>query len=364
MRISVTKEQLSAALRKVMSAVSSRPVIPVLNNVLVEAKEEKLILTASDLDITIRCHIPALIEQPGIITIPGKMFSQIVASLPSGDVSLVSDESLHTTISCGKSYYKLAGMEWSDFPLDNEFEETWNFSISAFAFRKSLSKVSYSRSVEESRKVLNGILLSVRNGNLTFAATDGRRLALIEQALENGENLPDGDVILPPKAVNELERIFDRDEKLVVRISESRVSFESGNVFVTSKVVEGTYPNFRQVIPASFSRQAVMPREVFATVLARVAIVVHGTSNAVALALKPAEMIVSASSPENGESHEPVDISYDGTPVAISFNPDFLAAPLKNLECEHLTIQFNDEFSPIAISGDAGFFYVIMPMRH
>ena len=364
MKITVSRDQLALALRKVQSAVNNRHVMPVFTNILVSAKDDKLVLTGSDLDLTIQCQISAVIERPGIVTLPAKVFSQLVGTLSGGEVTLSSEDNLQTTISSDSSNTKLMGMDWSSFRPDMEFDETWSFSIGSSVFKKALSKVSYSRSSEESRKVLNGILISIRSGVLTFAATDGRRLALLENKLENGDTLPDGDMILPPKVVAELERIIDRDENMAVRISENLVSFQTSDMLVVSKIVEGTYPNFRTVIPSSFSKQAVMKREEFGTKLARATIVLQNTSNAVSLAIKPAELQISAVCPESGTSTDSVAVSYDGAPITISFNPDFLIAPLRHLECDYITLRFNDDFSPVAISGDEGFLYIIMPMRH
>lgn len=364
MKITVSRDQLVSALRKVQSAVNARHVMPVFTNILVSAKDDKLVLTGSDLDLTIQCQIPAVVERPGIVTLPSKLFSQTVATLVGTEVTLSSEDNLQTTISSASFNAKLMGMDWSSFRPDTEFDETWSFSIGSFLFKRALSKVSYSRSSEESRKVLNGILVSIRSGILTFAATDGRRLALIENKLESGDTLPDGDMILPPKLVSELEKIIDRDETMFVKISENLVSFQVSDMLVVSKIVEGTYPNFRTVIPASFSKQAVLQREEFASTLSRVTVVLQNTSNAVNLTIKPAEMIVSAVSPESGNSADRLAVSYEGEQISISFNPEFLIAPLRHLDSDHITIRFNDDFSPVAISGDEGFLYIIMPMRH
>jgi len=222
--------------------------------------------------------------------------------------------------------------------------------------------VSYAASPDESRRVLNGVLLSLRAGMLTTAATDGRRLALVEKALT--ESMPgEGDVILPPKAVGEILKLESGDQPLTVQLTERQVSFRAGNTLVSSKLVEGNYPNYRQVIPSTFTHSLVIPRQEFQTVLNRVSMVVSETSASVKIRLEKAAMNVSATSTEFGESSESVEVSYDGRTIQIAFNPAFLLEPLKHLESDQVIMQFNDEYSPISLTGDEGFIYIIMPMR-
>ena len=178
-----------------------------------------------------------------------------------------------------------------------------------------------------------------------------------------GEGIPDGDVILPAKVVAELARMLEGEGDVTVRLSDARAAFEFGSTLLVSKLVEGTYPNYRQVVPAAFAHSVAIPRVPFAEALNRVAMVVSETSAAIKMTLKPAEMVVSAMSPEVGEAKEPIEVSYEGDPLAIAFNPLFFTEPIKHLECDQLIMQFNDEYSPVALSGDEGFLYVVMPMR-
>ena len=361
MNITISKDLLNLGLRRVLPVVSNRTTMPVLSNILLEVEGESLILTATDLEVSVRCTLPALVQETGATTVPAKKFGQIVASLIGGDVSLSTDENQSTAISCGRSFFRIVGLDPAEYPRDSEFTEEWVIELPADTLRKALTKVSFACSVEEGQHVLNGTLMSIRSGIMTVAATDGRRLALIECPLD-GE-VPDGDVILPAKVVAELEKILEGDQKVRVRFSDARVAFETADTTITSKLVEGTYPNYRRVVPEGFSRSVAIPRSEFADVVARVSMVVSEDSAAVKMSLNDTEMIVSAFSNEFGEAKEPLDVSYEGEPVEISFNPDFFADPLRRLECDQLIMQFNDEFSPVALSGDEGFLYVIMPMR-
>ncbi len=362
MKATISREDLLGGLRRILSVVTTRTTLPVLSNVLLEAEGNCLALTTTDLEVTIRTEVPAVIDEPGGTTLPARKFGQIVGALTDNDIVLETNEKEQTTISCGKSFFRILGLDPNEFPSDSEFAEEWAFTINADEFRKSLSKVSYSSSTDEARHVLNGILMSLRDGILTIAATDGRRLALVEKTLTE-ESYPDGDVILPPKLVAELEKNLTGDQPVNVRLSESRVAFSTPGTLIISKLIEGNYPNYRQVIPADFNHSVTFPREVFANVLNRVSMVVTEGSSAVKLQLEKAIMEISASSNELGEAREPIEVSYDGDPLAISFNPIFFSDPLRHLECDQIIMQFNDEYSPVSISGDEGFLYVVMPMR-
>ena len=362
MKTTISKDNLLAGVRRVLSVVSTRTTLPVLNNVLVECAEDKLTLATTDLEVCITTDVPATVSEPGSTTLPAKKFGQIAGALPDGEIQLETDEKQLTAISCDKSFFRIVGLDPKEFPRDAAFSEEWSFTMTSDQLKKSLAKVSYSGSTDETRHVLNGILLSLRGGILTIAATDGRRLALVERPLD-GDSYPDGDVILPAKVVGELQRIMEAEGEVTVGMSEARVAFTLPGTLITSKLVEGTYPNYRQVIPASFSRSVTIPREAFAAVLNRVAMVVSESSASVKLRLENAAMTVSAASSEFGEAKEPLEVSYEGEPIEIAFNPVFFSDPLRHLECDQLLLQFNDEYSPVSISGDEGFLYVVMPMR-
>jgi DNA polymerase-3 subunit beta len=198
---------------------------------------------------------------------------------------------------------------------------------------------------------------------LTAVATDGRRLALVERPLADDE-VPEGDAILPGKVVSELEKLVPDDGAITIQLTDARASFRFGDTVLTSKLVDGNYPNYRQVIPTVFSNAATIPRATFAEVLNRVSMVLSDTSSSLTLKLAEATATVCAVSSDVGEASEPFEVSYDGEPVEISFNPQFLMEPLRFLESDQVTLHFNDRFSPMTLSADEGFVYVIMPMRH
>ena len=366
MKFTIAKENLVTAIKKVVNAVSSKITLPALSNILVEAEDNTMTLTASDLELSIQASVPVLVFEGGATTLPAKKFMQIASGLPNGDVTIETTDDEQTSLSCQKSYFKIHGLAAENFQKPEEVQEEWTLKLPVQDLVKNLMKVSYAKSMEEDgRRYLNGVLLSLRNGVLTIAATDGRRLALVEKPLEttDTESVADGDIILPAKASVELTRSLDMVGDVTIHVSQSSISFATADTVLTSKLIEATYPNYRQVIPKDFSRQVLIPRAAFAEALGRVSMVVSDSSASVRLALTENTLTVSANSNEVGESSEPLEIEYTDEPFDISFNPQFVSEPLKYLDCEQLIMQFSDDLSPVALTGDEGFLYIIMPMR-
>ncbi len=367
MKFVVTTENLANGLKRVMPAINGKPSNPVLANILFVVDGECVTIAGSDFDVRIETKVPAIVMQQGAITLPAKKLQQIVGVLPSGDVEISTEDEESQTVSlvCRKAHYKVHGLAAADYPSAEEFKADWGFAMPIRELLSSFSKVSYARSTDEGRKELNGVLLSLRGGLMTVAATDGRRLALVEKPFQQEmENTVEGDVILSFKSVSELLKCLGQDEEVKVGLNQSMASFESTNTRIFTRLREGRYPNFRSVIPTSFTQKVAISRLGFIDVLTRVATIVAGSENpTMVFDIGASEMLISASSHEFGEAQEAMEISLEGNPVQICFNPDFLIEPLKFLECDQLVIKLNDVFNPVAIEGDEGFIYVLMPIK-
>ncbi|MCH2205796.1 MAG: DNA polymerase III subunit beta [Lentisphaerales bacterium] len=362
MKITIDQSALASGLAHVQSAVSNRPTIPVLSNLLLQAENGQLTITATDLDLSISTSLECSVEAEGSTTLPAKKLIQIIRQLNDAPVTIDTDENHVSSISCHNSFFKLLGINDSEFPTEDGLEEARTFTLPNIQLRKMLEKISYSVSTDETRHVLNGILLSIREGTLTAVATDGRRLALIETVLDSSE-VVDGDTILPSKAVSELQKLLSDAGEVKISLGDTRALFETNNTVMRTKLVEGTYPNYRQVIPGGFSQMIEIPREELSKALSRVSLILTESGSSVKLEMESDKVILSASSNAD-ESSEPIPVTYLGDNLAISFNPNFLHEPLKKLDCNNITIKFNDKISPIGIFGDEGFLYVIMPMRN
>ena len=364
MKVKVTTNSLDNNLRKILTVVGPRSTLPILNNIFLSAYDGILKMTTTDLEVSINVSVEVTVEREGETTIPGKTFASIVSTLSGGDVELETDSNMTTSISCGQAFFKIMGLDPSEFPKQTDLDGGQQLVFDRQEFAKTLRKVSYAVSTDPSRMVINGILLSVKENSVTTVATDGRRLTLVEKIVDSSDGFEACDVILPTKVVNELQKLLVNEGNLTIKVTESHATFIIDNTILTSKLIEGTYPNYMQVIPASFANSIKLPREEFANVLNRVSIVADSSGSSVKFALEEGVCTLSAASSEIGEAKEPFQLAYEGEPVTISFNPAYLKDPLKNLECDEITLRFNDEFKPVVVLGDEGFLYVIMPMRN
>jgi len=362
MKFNIKKSDFIDGLQKVSSVIGSRSTLPILSNVMIEANSNSLVLTTTDLEIRITTKIEANVGTDGKTTLPAKTLLSIIRGLPADTVDMEADGNHHMSIKSGSSSYKLLGLAADDFPLPIQFSPVRSLSFKKSDLSRMLERISYAASSDDSRKTLNGLLFSVKENAFTVVATDGKRLALVEKVAENfsGE---DGQAILPSKSAIEIQRIFSgSDEDVSIEFGENQASFSSGGTILTSKLVEGNYPNYRQVIPTSFSRKVELPSDEFSSAMQRISLVVSESSAYVQITFKDGKVEMKAASTEIGEGLESVNIDYSGPEISVSFNPGFVLAPFKHLDADKVTMQLNDGYNPVAISCGDGFLYVIMPM--
>ena len=373
MKFRISKEAFLDGLQKVQHVVSTRTTLPILSNVLLVARAGRLHLTTTDLDVGITGAVDAMVEKEGATTLPAKRLVNIVRELPASEIAVSVDNKNVATIECGPSYFKIIGLSQDEFPPLADFADAKIFEIEQRALRDGLRKTSYAISTDETRYVLNGIFASFRDGKLTLVATDGRRLAMVDTELEFPES-NESDVIIPTKAIQELQRLAGDEGMVVVRLSDSQVSFTVGDTLLVSKLIEGNYPNYRQVIPSDPEERVKISREALFETVRRVSLLSSEKSNSVKLVFRENQLEVTANSPDVGEARETLDIPYRGKAMQIAFNPDFLMAPLRNLDGDSVLLDLIDEMSPGVIrvpstAADAGpsdagsFLYVLMPMR-
>ena len=363
MKITVKKDNLQKALQKVSGIINTRTTLPVLSNVLFEACENKLKLTTTDLEMRISTVIDAEVEVNGSTTIPAKKMSSIVSKFNNDEVNISTDEKHHSTIICGTSNIKLLGLSGEDFPPVVDFDSVKNITFKQSVFAKIIEQIAYAVSLDDSRKVLHGILFSISENTFTAVATDGKRLALVEKVAENfsGE---EGDTIVPLKTATEVKRILEKDGEVNISIGEKMAQFSTDDVCLTTKLIEGNYPNYRQVIPQNFSREIEIPRNDFIAKLELVAITLSDSSSFIKVVFNDNKLVLEGSSSSVGEGRDYLDINYTDELTEISFNPVFLADPFRHSTADNVIVRMNDGVSPVAIEGGEGFLYVIMPLRN
>jgi DNA polymerase-3 subunit beta len=362
MKFSVSKEKLLAGLQTVQNVVSTRTTLPILSNVLLQAADDQLRLTTTDLDVGVSGAVSAQIEKPGATTLPARRLANIVRELPAAEIIVEVDSKNVASIRCGQSFFKILGLPEEEFPPLPKQTNARTFTIGQQLLRDALRKTSYAISTDETRYVLNGILFSFKENKLTLVATDGRRLALVDLELEFPRS-QEVDIIVPTKAVTELGRLLGDEGEVRLSVEENQVAFQIGDTLLASKLIEGNYPNYRQVIPAEAKERVTLEREMFLNAVHRVALLSSEKSNSVKLVFTKNNIEIAANTPDVGEARESLAVAYKGREFSIAFNPEFLQAPLRVLTNDEVFLDMIDEMSPGVIKIQSPFLYVLMPMR-
>lgn len=367
MNLTISKEQIINGLQAVQNVVSTRTTLPILSNVLLKAEADKLELTATDLDVTIACAVEAKVKKPGASTVPVKKLFGIVRELTNLDIDLEVDEKNICTVRSGASFYKINGLSADEFPPLPKFKEDKKVALPQETVKGMMRKTSFAISTDESRYVLNGIFISLKDHKMTMVATDGRRLALADEEMDVAE-ASQGEFIVPAKTVNELNRLFQDKGEVELRFAENQASFtlkdeKGSSVLIVTKLIEGSYPNYRQVIPAETKERVALSREEFLHALRRAEIMTSEKSNSVKLSFGKNKLEITANSPEVGEAKESLAINYKGPEMAIAFNPKYVIDPLNALTNDEVFLELIDELSPGVLKINGSFLYVVMPMR-
>ncbi|MCC7519199.1 MAG: DNA polymerase III subunit beta [Verrucomicrobiae bacterium] len=362
MKLRFTKENFVDGLQQVLNVVSTRSTLPILSNVLIRAEKGGVSMTTTDLDLGVRCRIQAEVVREGATTLPARRLFAIIREMAATDIELEVDEKNVAAIQGGPSHFKVLGLPESEFPPFPKVEESRAVAVEQKALRDLLRRTAYAMSADESRFVLNGILMSFKDDKLIVVATDGRRLAMAEQEVELSKDCKQ-DLIIPNKTVLEVARLLKDKGQAKVRFSESQVLFEIEGAELASKLVEGIYPNYRQVIPPDAKVVIPLEREALLQAVHRAALLTTEKNQAVRLAFTRNKLTITANSPDLGESRESLAVNYNGPEIAIGFNPAFLMDPLRNLENDEVRFELTDEYSPGVMKIKEPFLYVIMPLR-
>ena len=367
MKLTIAKDQLLTGLQAVQNVVGSRTTLPILSNVLLSASDGKLELTATDLDVTISSAAVATVTEPGRATLPVKKLFGIARELPASEIEIEIDDKAVCSLRAGASFYKINGLPADEFPPLPTFKQARAVTVPQEKLRVMLKKTSFAVSTDETRYVLNGIFFSLKDHKVTLVATDGRRLAMTDEEADVPVE-SQADFIVPTKAINELNRLLAGTGTVEMKFSENQVAFttkaDNGQgVLIISKLVDGNYPNYRQVIPGECQERVALPREEFLGALRRAELMTSDKSNSVKLTLSRNQLAITANTPEVGEAREAIPLNYKGKEMAIAFNPGYLMDPLKALDTEEVFFELIDELSPGVIKTNTPFLYVIMPMR-
>jgi DNA polymerase-3 subunit beta len=362
MKFGIERDVLVKGIQTVQNAINTKSTLPILSNILIEAEEESITLIATDLDIGIISKIPVKPNITGSITIPAKKFSDIIKELPAADISISVKKNNAVNIECQNSSFKIMGLPKDEFPQMPEFKDRESITLPQKKLKELLNMTSFAVSHDETRYVLNGILFIIRPTHLRFVATDGRRLALIESKMQ----LPkthERKTIVPTKAVDELARILGDEGDVRVAFSENQVSFDMGTKRVISRLIEGEFPNYEQVIPKEVKEKIVVKRQDLLSALRRAALFTNQDSMAVKLEIAKDRLILSKSTPYIGEAREELPAEYKGKDLSVGFNPAYLIDALKNMDLETVGLEIPDPEKPGVIRIGDEYVYVVLPMQ-
>ena len=371
MKFSIERSELLKAVGQAQSVVERRNTIPILANVLIEAEGDLVSFRATDLDIEVVDQAPAKVERSGATTVNAVTLHEIVRKLPDGALVTLTDDGAagRLTVEAGRSNFSLATLPREDFPVMASSEYEANFAASAPTLRRLFDKSKFAISTEETRYYLNGVYMHVADSNgaqvLRCVATDGHRLARIDADLPDGaENLPG--VIVPRKTVGELRKLLDDDEaEIAVSVSETKVRFAAPGITLTSKVIDGTFPDYTRVIPGGNTRRLEVDAAEFAQAVDRVATVSSERSRAVKLSLDEDRLVLSVNAPDSGAAEEELAVAYADDALEIGFNAKYLLEIASQVDRENAVFMFNSSGDPTLMreGNDETAVYVVMPMR-
>ena len=362
MKFSIVRSKFLDGLQKIQNVVSAKGALQILQNALIHAEGNQLCMTTTDLDISERCFVECEIEQAGSTTLPIRRLASIIRELDEGKILIEVNDDDVATVQCGSSFFKIIGMSVRGFPPVPATEGKFCYRIDQGVFREMLRKTCYAVSQDETRRVLNGVLLAFKDNKLTMVATDGRRLALVEHEIEFPPEAEE-EMILPTKAVSELMRILANEGDLKIYAQKNQAVFELGTTMLSSKLIDGVYPNYRQVIPGACDERVVIEREQLLSALRRVSVVTTDKSNATRLTFSANQLTISINTPDVGEGRDTVPVKYAGKEVSIIFNPEYVMDPLKNIDDDEVYLELNDGHSPALLKCNVPFLYVLMPLR-
>ena len=363
MKLTATREELLAPLQSVIGVVERRQTMPVLANVLLSARDKRLGMTGTDLEVELAATSAVQVEAAGDVTLPGRKFLDILRALPAGVEVILTTEGEKATVRAGRSRFTLATLPASEFPVLEEIHAQQTLTLGQGEFHRLIDKTHFSMAQQDVRYYLNGLLLETQERTLRAVATDGHRLALCEMTLR--EAARGGQVIVPRKAILELQRILGMDGDIELAIGTNHVRAQIGDIRFTSKLIDGRFPEYGRVIPDSPRNVAQADRELLRQALQRTAILSNEKYRGIRVGIKSNVLTLQTHNPEHEEAEDQIEIDYTGEEIEIGFNVNYLLDALSAIETDRVELGFTDANSSCLIRapGLGGARYVVMPMR-
>ncbi len=363
MKAVVSKAELLTIINKIQSIISNKPAIPILSNVLIEACDGMLILSATDLTTSMKCFCEAKVVEEGGIALPARKFFQLVRELTAPQIKISKDGQSIAEIVSGSSVFKINGMHKSEFPTIPEFSGNAQILISPSSLKEMLSSTSFAAARDDSRYFLNGIFLQIVNKRATFIATDGKRIAKIYSDIDLDPSFQ-GSYLLPLKAVEEMIKMLDESpSRCSLSLMSDKVFLENNNLVLTTKLLSGQYPDVERVIPESFNASISLHREELISLLKQTALFTPDNSGSVKFTFQNGLLDLSANNKEVGECRVNMPVDFHSEKIEIAFNPLYFLDILRHSKDEIVKLSIYNAHNPGIITDSSNALYVIMPMK-
>lgn len=367
MKFTITREQLSEGVNAVNAAVPAKTTLPVLANILLEATKDGLRLSGTDLDISVGTTVPASVDQEGAITLPARKLAELVRELPSAGIRFTTQGEQRVTIECGRSKFKLLGLPREEFPAFPQVAFGSHGKTTARDLQKLVAHVAFAASTEESRPILNGVLWQLTADRMRMVATNGHRLAKMEIPIEGAVGEP-AELIVPPKALEQIRKLFAPDDEIEIGRSENHLGFRSASTVVYTRLIEGPYPNYEQVIPRENDKAATAERVALIAAIRRMSIVASDQTHRIRMSFGDGSCKLSVTTPDLGEAQEEITVTYEGEPIDIGFNANYLLEVLKFLPTDEVRLTFKAPeraatVEPVGWDDPASYLTLVMPLR-
>lgn len=364
MKVIISKIDLTALIGKIQNIIPVKPAMPILVNIALEAVNDQLIVTATDLSVSIRVHCEAKVSQEGSITLPAKRFFQLIRELTAPQVEIHAQSSEIAHINAGTSHFKIHGIAKDEFPELPDMSKGSIMQMNTQTLKDMLSKTVFAAARDDSRQELNGVLLQTTNSMATFIGTDGKKLAKSFTSLPSDLTEIEGSYILPVKSVEEIIRLLDpKEEKVSLSLLKDKISIEVGNALLISKLISGQYPDISRIIPEKRKHPIQLHREELTSLLRQVSLFTSDNSSSVRFTFTSGELHLSATSGDIGEGKVHMPANYEGEKIEIAFNPNYFLDILRHIKDETVDFNVRDSYNPGMITDTSNALFVLMPMR-
>ena len=364
MNFTITRQNLHSGLAAVSASIPSKTTLPVLSNILFEAKEDGVWMSGTDLDVAVRVKVPADVKEAGSLTAPGKKLVEITRELPDQPVE-VATRNEQIELKCGRSHFKLNGLPAEEFPTLPEVDFSEGWTVTGKDVNGLIHRTAFAVSTEESRPILNGVLWELRDGSMRMVATNGHRLARMGVPAES-KGAPSADFIVPPGALQQVQRLFKDDDSLEVARSGNHLGFRAGSTEVYTRLIEGTYPNYDQVIPRDNDKMATIDKKALESAVRRMAVVASDQTHRIRMKFEPGRVHLNVMTPDLGEGHDEIEVGYDGEELEIGFNANYLLEVLRYMPTDEVQVAFKAPERAATIESvgeELDYLCLVMPLR-